>query len=285
MSLPSLDHQTITAADGVRLHVVTAGPRDGKPVILLHGFPDFWEGWVNQIGPLAAAGLRVIVPDQRGYNKSDKPNGVSAYRLDKLVGDVEALANALGVARFALVGHDWGGVAAWAAAARLRDRVERLVVMNTAHPDVFVSYLRTSPSQMLKSSYVAFFQLPFLPERVLGANDHAALVRVLKRSSRPGAFSREDIEAYRAAWSKPGALTAMLDWYRALPRGRRSGAAISAPTLILWGEKDEFLEVGLARHSMSFCSDARLQTFPEATHWLQREEIEGVNAALLAFLA
>jgi epoxide hydrolase 4 len=165
------------------------------------------------------------------------------------------------------------------------DRVDKLVILNAPHPQAFFAYMMTSPSQMLKSSYVAFFQLPFLPERVLSTNDHAALVQVLKRSSRPGAFSRDDIEAYRAAWSRPGALTAMLNWYRALPRRSRSGAAISAPTLILWGEKDEFLEVGLARQSMSFCSDARLQTFPEATHWLQREEIEGVNAALLAFLA
>jgi pimeloyl-ACP methyl ester carboxylesterase len=270
---------------GLLLHVVQAGPADGRPVILLHGFPDFWIGWRHQIEALASAGFRVIAPDQRGYNLSDKPSGTREYTVEKLVDDVKRLADTLRLERFHLVGHDWGGIVAWSSAAILTQRLDKLVILNAPHPDALLPYALRAPSQFLRSSYAAFFQLPWLPETVLSANRFAALVRVLTGSSRPGAFTPEDIAEYREAWAKSGALTAMLNWYRAVPYRQNLKQRITAPTLVLWGMRDSFLESGLAERSLSFCRDGRLQTFANATHWLQREEAAAVNSALLTFLA
>jgi pimeloyl-ACP methyl ester carboxylesterase len=173
------------ATNGIQLHAVEAGPRDGPLVILLHGFPEFWWGWRRQIEPLAAAGLHVLAPDQRGYNLSDRPAGVAAYDLDTLAADVIGLADAAGQRKVMLVGHDWGGLVAWWTASRHPHRVDRLVVLNAPHPAVMGAYMRRHPSQMLRSSYVGFFQLPFIPERLLAAGDFALMRRALRRSSRP----------------------------------------------------------------------------------------------------
>ena len=189
----------------VTLHVVEAGPADGPAVILLHGFPEFWFGWRHQIGALAAAGHRVVVPDQRGYATSDKPEGIDAYRGVRLAGDVVGLADALGIDRFRLVGHDWGGVVAWATAALHPGRVERLAVLNAPHPDTWGLYALTHPTQALRSAYVGLFQLPRLPEALLSAGRHRALRRSLLESSRPGTFTEADLDRYVEAWSKPGA--------------------------------------------------------------------------------
>src|SRR5918997_6005523 len=194
-------------ASGVELQAVAAGPRDGPLVVLLHGFPEFWWGWRRQIGPLAAAGLRVVAPDQRGYNLSDKPRGVAAYALDALADDVLGLAGALGRERFSVVGHDWGAVVAWHLAARNPERVERAALLNGPHPATVRPFMRARPSQALRSCYAAFFQAPALPEWTLGAADFAWLRASLAGSARPGAFSAEDLRRYRDAWARPGALT------------------------------------------------------------------------------
>jgi pimeloyl-ACP methyl ester carboxylesterase len=284
MGTYAFEHNDIQAGE-VRLHVVQAGPVDGKPVILLHGFPDFWMGWRHQIGALAEAGFRVIVPDQRGYNTSDRPSAITDYELSRLVGDVVGLADALGHHRFSLVGHDWGGIVAWAAGSLVAERLDRLVILNAPHPNVFGPYVRRSPSQMLRSSYVGFFQIPWLPEMVLGAGNSAAMVAALKASAREGAFTEDDIARYRQSWQQPGALTGMLNWYRALRLRRPLEEVNTTPTLVLWGLKDTALEVGLAKKSLALCTQGRLRTFDRATHWLQREEPEAVNAAILGFLA
>lgn len=268
----------------LRLHVVEAGPVTGRPVVLLHGFPDHWIGWRHQIEALAGAGFRVIVPDQRGYNESDKPKGVRAYAIAKLLGDLEGLAEALGLDRFHLVGHDWGGIVGWAAGATKVERLEKLVILNAPHPEVLFAHALRSPTQFLRSSYAAFFQFPLLPEAVLSARNFALLRRALLSSSRPGAFTPDDIEAYRQAWAQPGALTGMLDWYRALRFRPNLRERIAVPVLVLWGLKDQALEPGLADRSLALCDDGRLQTFPDATHWLHREEPAAVNEAILAFL-
>jgi len=155
---------------GICLHVANAGPTDGPLVVLLHGFPEFWYGWRHQIAILAEAGLRVVAPDQRGYNLSDKPAGIAAYRLDTLAEDIVGLAAALGGERFAVVGHDWGGVVAWHLAARFPERVTRAAILNAPHPATLRSYARRRPGQLLKSWYVGFFQLPRLPELALRAS-------------------------------------------------------------------------------------------------------------------
>jgi epoxide hydrolase 4 len=277
------EHRFVNAGS-IRLHVVQAGPADGRPVMLLHGFPDFWIGWRRQIDALASAGFRVIVPDQRGYNTSDKPKGIREYTLPKLLGDVVAIADALGIGRFHLVGHDWGGIVAWAAGAKLPHRLERLVILNAPHPEVLLAHALRSPTQFLRSSYAAFFQFPLLPEAVLGAGHSSLLARALIKSSRSDAFTAKEIAEYRQAWERPGALTGMLNWYRALRFRPSLKERITTPTLVLWGMQDQALEYGLAERSLALCDDRGLQTFEKATHWVQREEASAVNAALLPFL-
>jgi pimeloyl-ACP methyl ester carboxylesterase len=271
--------------NGVTLHCIEAGPEDGPLVVLLHGFPEFWWGWRHQIGPLSEAGFRVVAPDQRGYNLSDKPEGRRAYDLDALAADVIGLIDALGRETCCLVGHDWGGLVAWWTAARYPDRIARLVAVNAPHPDIAGPYLRSHPRQMLRSLYVGFFQIPRLPEAMLSARDYRALKDSLLRSSRRGTFSDADLEHYEGAWSQPGALTSMLNWYRALPlkTGRSSGDALAMPVLVIWGMRDGFLESGLAEASLTLCENGRVRWFEKATHWVHLEEADAVAAELIAF--
>jgi pimeloyl-ACP methyl ester carboxylesterase len=270
----------------VTLHVAEAGPDDGPPVILLHGFPEFWFGWRHQIRPLATAGFRVIVPDQRGYGLSDKPSGIAAYHLDRLAGDVVALADACGAPTVRLVGHDWGGLVAWWTASLHPERIDRLAILNAPHPAVVGDYMRHHPGQWLRSVYVGLFQLPRLPERLLTADRFRALRQALTRTSRPGAFTRADFERYVAAWRQPGAMTAMLNWYRALVRlPRTSPPRVRVPTLILWGKRDTALQSGLAEASLAFCDHGSIRWYDQATHWIAHEEPAAVNADLARFLA
>lgn len=271
--------------NGISLHVEEAGPADGPLLILLHGFPGFWWDWRHQIEALAAQGHRVVVPDMRGYNLSDKPRGLDAYRLAPLAKDVVALAETYGRTTFQLAGHDWGGVVAWWTAARYPTRVERLAILNAPHPDVWGRVMRRRPTQALRSTYAAFFQLPVVPEALLSARRFAAMRAMLTRTSRPGAFTAPDIERYMQAWSQPGALTAMLNYYRALRRPRRPAARVKPPTLIIWGARDGFLEREVALASLQECERGAIVFLEEATHWAQMEEVEAVNAALARFFA
>src|ERR687894_743878 len=201
---------------GVRLHYVEAG--DGPLVLLLHGFPQFWYEWRHQIPALVEAGFRVVAADMRGYNLSDKPPGVRSYRVELLARDVERLILACGEQTAAVVGHDWGAIVAWIAAMRYPGRVGRLAILNVPHPARFLDGL-LSPGQLLRSSYLFFFQIPRLPEAVIRAGDSALLRCVFRRDPvRPGALTTEDIERYVEAMARPGALTATLNYYRALLR-------------------------------------------------------------------
>lgn len=269
----------------VTLRAVAAGPKDGPVMLLLHGFPEFWYGWQKQLGPLAAAGFRAVAPDQRGYNQSSKPARVSDYAMPHLVADVLCIITQLGRPRVVLVGHDWGALVAWSVAAAHPEKIERLVILNVPHPGVMPRFLLTHPRQMLRSWYMVFFQLPVLPERFFGAKDFQGGVDSLVKTSRPGTFSAEDLGQYRKAWGQPGAVRAMLSWYRAL--GRDPGAfrlgQITVPTLILWGKKDAFLLPGLASASLGECQRGQLIWFEECTHWLHHEEPEAVNAAIVKF--
>jgi epoxide hydrolase 4 len=275
------------AGRGVTLHVARAGPTDGRLVILLHGFPEFWYAWRRQIGPLAAAGYRVLAPDQRGYHLSEKPRSLQGYSLDALAGDVVGLIDASGRETAVLVGHDWGGIVAWHVATTYPGRVERLVAINAPHPAVIQQQLWTHPTQMLRSWYVFAFQLPWLPEAGLKQFGSAPLAEVLRRTSRPGTFSDDDLARYRRAWAEPGALRAMVNWYRAALRTRSNQPPrprLTMPVLILWGVKDLALDPDLARGSLALCDQGRLEFFDNATHWLPHEEPERVNRRLLAFL-
>ncbi len=280
-------HRTI-ATNGIRLHAVEAGPEGGPPVILLHGFPEVWYGWRHQIEPLAAAGFRVLAPDQRGYNLSDKPKKVSAYGVDLLARDVLGLIDDAGAARAFVVGHDWGGLVAWWLGIRYPERIERLALLNIPHPRVILDNLLKNPAQRKKSWYVFFFQLPWLPERAFRADDFALGVRSLRRSSRPGTFTDADLDLYREAWSQPGAVRSMIHWYRAAARSRPklpTSPRVPVPTLLLWGTQDRFLGQEMAQPSLAFCDDGRLEFLTEASHWIQHEEAERVSRELIGFFS
>jgi epoxide hydrolase 4 len=272
---------------GVTLHLARAGPEDGPLVVLLHGFPEFWYGWRKQIGPLAEAGFRVLAPDQRGYNLSEKPRGLRHYTLDALADDVVALIDASGRTKAAVVGHDWGGIVAWWTALKHPGRVDRVAVLNAPHPEFILRGLRKRPTQLLRSWYVFAFQPPWLAEIGLGSFHGKGLADTLKRTSRPGTFSEADLAHYRRAWEEPGALTAMINWYRAAVRAKSPepvSPRVRVPALIVWGTEDAFLLRKLAHDALARCDQGRLEFVEGATHWVQHEEPEQVNRLLAEFL-
>ncbi len=256
--------------NGIRLHTALAGPEDGKPVILLHGFPDAWFGWEAQIRPLADSGFRVIVPDQRGYNLSDKPQGVASYKMDHLVEDILGLADEMGYDNFHLAGHDFGAMVSWNLTMRKPDRIKQLVIVNVPHPKVMGSCLRSHPKQMLKSWYAFFFQIPKLPEWAVRLNNWRFLI-----SAMPVDFTEEERNRYRQAWGQPGAMTGMINWYRASLRGMGKSVGsnkIQVPTLILWGKQDPHISYEMAALSVDMCEEGRLVTFEKSTHWVLYDE-------------
>lgn len=272
--------------DGVRLHVVREG--EGPPVVLLHGFPEFWYSWRHQIAALAAAGFTAVAPDLRGYHQSDKPSGVAAYRVDALVADVVRLVASLGVPRVHLVGHDWGGMIAWCVAGRHPEVVDRLAILNAPHPALFRRQLRRS-RQAFRSAYVPLFALPGIPERLLSAFGHFGIRQMLVRASgRPGVFPPDELRRYADAMATPGALTAGLNYYRANIRVGLGGMAIGRiepPTLVIWGERDPALGVNLLDGLEALVPRLRVERLPGIGHWVQQEAPHRVNALLVDFLS
>ncbi|MFB6193510.1 MAG: alpha/beta fold hydrolase, partial [Halobaculum sp.] len=274
------DRRYVTV-DGRRFHLIEAGPADGNLVVCLHGFPEFWYGWRDQIGPLARAGYRVVVPDQRGYNRSAKPDAVSAYRIERLADDVIGLIEAYDHESAAVVGHDWGGVVGWWLAIHQPERVARLVTCNGPHPTVIRRRLRTDPGQLLRSYYAVAFQLPAVPEAVSRAFDWRLPVRQMRRTSLPGTFDAAEFDRYRAAWRR--SFSSMLDWYRAAARYRPRPETneVRVPTRVIWGASDATLPHAMAFDSLDFCVDGRSTTLEDATHWLQHEYPARVADAIL----
>jgi pimeloyl-ACP methyl ester carboxylesterase len=281
-----LEHSYIET-NGIKLHVVQAGPQSGVPVVLLHGFPEFWYGWRKQIPALAEAGCRVIVPDQRGYNLSDKPKGVKAYGVNILVDDIIGVIDALGYEKVNLVGHDWGAVVAWALAIKYPERLHKLGIMNVPHPAVMKRFLQRDLDQLRRSWYVLFFQLPWIPEALLKMGDWRNMVNATRGTSKIGSFLNEDIMKYKEAWSQPAAMTAMLNWYRAVVRYQSlvpDEPRVKVPTLMMWGVKDFALTHRMARPSMDYVDEGNLLLFPEATHWVHLDAAEEVNHYLTDFI-
>jgi epoxide hydrolase 4 len=271
----------------VRLHYVEAG--EGPLVVLLHGFPEHWIAWRHQIPALLAAGHRVVAPDLRGYNLSDKPRRVRDYRARLLARDVAELLDALGSGSAHVVGHDWGGSVAWWFAMYHPERVDRLVVLNSPHPVGFLRALAT-PAQLRKSWYMFFFQLPWLPERLVRADDFRRVRRTLRdHPVRPDAFSEHDIDRYVAALSQPGALRGGINYYRAAFRtnpfvARPTHRRIDVPILVIWGEQDRYLEPEVAEPDPSWVADVQVERIPDASHWVLADAPGQVNQLLLAFL-
>jgi pimeloyl-ACP methyl ester carboxylesterase len=277
--LPSgIEHFTADAGE-VRLHCAAMGARDAPLVVLLHGFPECWISWRHQLPALAAAGFRAVAPDLRGYDGSDKPRGVAAYRVELLARDVTGLICGLGCDRADLVGHDWGGHICWHVAMWHPERVRKLAVVNMPHPERMRRGLWTA-KQLRKSWYIFFFQLPWLPERFVSPRRVRAAFRYT--TARRDAYAESDIDAMVAAL---GDRTAPIHYYRAAARYRDPPwRPVAAETLIIWGERDRSLGSELAEPDRRWVPRFRLERIPEATHWVQADAPERVNELLLAFL-
>ena len=275
--------------NGIAIHVVLAGPASGKPLIFLHGFPEFWFAWRRQIDHFVSSGYRVIIPDQRGYNLSDKPAGLVNYSIELLAKDVIGVLDAVAATKALVVGHDWGAVVTWYLAARHSDRIHRAAMLSVPHPRVFVKNLIMNAAQLRRSWYIFFFQLPWLPEFIVRRQGWARLVRVLRNTSPLGVFSDSDLNQYKKSWAKKGALTAMLNWYRAAllrpcqlvldPETSR----VKVPTLLIWGKNDQFVGEEMSRQSLQYCDHGHLEIVETSTHWVQHEESAQVNNLLSQF--
>ena len=284
-------------ANGVRLHHVEAGDPDDPLVVLLHGFPEFWYSWREQIPALADAGFHVVAPDMRGYNRSEKPHGVDAYRLEELVGDVVGLLDRFDAERAHVVGHDWGGIVAWETAIRHPDRLADLAVLNAPHPGAYRRELLQHPEQWRRSSYAMAFQLPRLPEFVLGARNCAGVAKLLVDSAMtPSSFDERDLRRYREAACRPGALTSAINYYRAQFRsglrrelgavlGDRRSLDVDVPTLLVWGEADVALDVALTEGLDRWVDDLRVERLPDVSHWVHHERPEQVSELLVEYLS
>lgn len=282
--------------NGIRLHYVSAG--EGKLILFVHGFPEFWYGWKNQLAEFGRD-YRAVAPDLRGYNLSSKPAAVEQYRVDCMVEDLRALVECLGQKKCLLVGHDWGGVIGWILAGRYPRSVEKLIIINAPHPAVFERELRENPAQQQASQYMVMFQST-QAEQFLSANNYAALVdTVLGEGLKQGYFTEEDHKSYLEAWSRPGALTGGLNYYRAAGLGGLlAGKApekenflgglavgkIAMPTLVIWGEKDRYLLTGNLEGLDRLVGNLTVKRVSDASHWVIHEEPLLVNSCIRDFL-
>jgi pimeloyl-ACP methyl ester carboxylesterase len=306
----AIEHRVVET-NGVRLHCAVDGT-SGPLVVFLHGFPESWYSWRHQLAALAPH-FRVVAPDLRGYAESDKPAGVQAYALAELVADVVGLIEAFGERDAIIVAHDWGGGIAWQLAMDRPEVVRRLVVMNCPHRAIFERHLRENPRQLLKSWYMFFFQIPWLPETLMGLGNAWAVGNVLRQSAvQKAAIGDEDVRVAREAASRPGALRSALNYYRAVFRSDEMAAGlppavrrffygdrafppprerlddwpkIVVPTMVIWGEQDVALRKELT-YGMEplFTSPPRIEYVPDSGHWVQQEKPDVVNRLLLDFL-
>ena len=293
MSSSELAHEEIehrfVDANGQRFHVACAGSGD-RLALLLHGFPECWYSWRYQLPLLAGLGYRVWAPDLRGYGQSSKPKELADYSIESLMADVGGLIDAADARQTLLIGHDWGALIAWFFAMRRVRALDRLVIMNVPHPGVDVR--SGGPAQLLRSWYVLFFQLPGLPERLLRAGNYRAIAGAFTNMAvHPEHFPPAVLDVFRQSASQPGALTAMVNYYRALVRGggmlrqRRLGwPLIETPTLMVWGEQDRALGKGLTYGTERLVQDLTLRYLPDASHWVQQDDPDRVNAMLEAWL-
>lgn len=288
--------------NGVRLHYVTQGT--GPVILFLHGFPQFWYEWKNQLVEFGRD-YQAIALDMRGYNLSDKPKRVEDYAIPVLVADIKAFLDRVSPGRKAiLVAHDWGGALAWVFAAQHPDSLDKLIIVNAPHPTIFARELRSNPAQQKASGYMNFFRSPGA-EAILSAMNYAALATgVFGSATRPDAFTDADRKAYLEAWAQPGALTGGLNYYRAAqvgpPPERADKAApddakssfsaqpplyVNVPTLVIWGEKDTALLPGNLDGLDKFVPKLTIQRIPNGSHWVINEEPETINRRIRDFLA
>ncbi len=282
MTLP-ITTRWYRAAGGLRLSGREAGADDAPLVFCLHGFPETARAW-RHVMPTLARTFRVVALDQRGYNESDRPRSVTAYDLDELARDVTAVADELGYSRFAVIGHDWGASVGWWLAQHAAARLTHFAALCAPHPLVWLQAMAQDSAQRERSRYVRLIRLRFLPELLVRASRYRGLERIFQELS---TFTDEDLAAHRSAWSRPGALTAMFNWYRALLR--RSATlpppqSIATRTLMLWGDLDPYAVPELADASAALCAKAEVVHLPDAGHWIHHEGRKWLADRLWAFL-
>jgi pimeloyl-ACP methyl ester carboxylesterase len=283
-----LSHESVEA-NGLTFRVATAGSGD-RLALCLHGFPELSYSWREQLPLLASLGYRVWAPDLRGYGGSSRPPNYRDYAIEFLMDDVNGLIDASGAREVVLLGHDWGAVIAWSFATRFPEKLDRLVIMNVPHPAAAEKAFNLR--QLGRSWYVLFFQIPWLPEWVLTRNGAEAVGRAFRDMAiDKSRFPDEVLQVYRDAALTPGAMKAMVDYYRALVRGgggrrqrKRGYPVIETPTLVVWGEEDAALGIELVRETGEWVKDLTLRTLPGVSHWVQQEAPEVVNAMLAAWL-
>jgi epoxide hydrolase 4 len=284
--------EKVALPDGLNMRVARAGS-GSRLVVMLHGFPECWYSWRHQLREFAGT-FDCVAPEMRGYGETDAPIGVANYAIEKLVDDVAGLVKVMGRERAIVVGHDWGGMVAWATAMMRPDVVERLIVMNCPHPAKMRANLLRNPRQMRRSWYMLFFQIPWLPEAMLRARGFTALTNSMRDSAvNKAAFSDDDLARFRDAFARPYALTAAVNYYRALmrggwrnPPGHWSNRKIAAPTMLIWGEQDFALGKELT-YGMEglFSGPFQVRYIPDSGHWVQQEGPKAVNGYVREFLA
>lgn len=283
--------------NGVKLHYVCSG--SGKLMLFLHGFPEFWYEWKNQLAEFGQDYF-AVAPDMRGYNLSDKLESVTDYQVDVLVDDVKALADHLGYSKFTLIAHDWGGAIAWVFALKYPSYLEKLIIINAPHPIVFQRELIENPAQQEASQYMLVFRSE-VAESMLSSENYALLVQnTLSEGLEKGFFTEEDKQAYLAAWSQPGALTGGLNYYRAAEVGPPSSEddksrltafssnfpdpIIQVPTLVIWGEKDPYLLLGNLEGLSDYVPNLTIKRIEDGSHWVLHEQPKLVNQYIREFI-
>lgn len=279
--------QGLITANNVQLHYITEG--EGPLMVMLHGFPEFWYSWRYQITEFAQD-YKVVAPDLRGYNDSEKPKEQSAYAMSELVQDVKSLIEGFGYETCVLVGHDWGGAIAWQFAYAYPQMLEKLIIMNLPHPAEFSKGLKT-PQQLLKSWYIFFFQLPLLPEWLFSWNDYSAIASAFQEMAVDKiAFTQQDLEIFKDAAAKRGALTAMINYYRQafseiFQLSDREWGILEIPTLLIWGEQDAALGKELTYNTDRYVKDLQIRYISNCSHWVQQEQPQLVNTYMRTFLS
>ncbi|UCC20989.1 MAG: alpha/beta hydrolase [Promethearchaeota archaeon] len=262
--------------NGIKLHTVIMG--SGKPLILLHGFPEFWYCWAKVI-PLLKEDFKLIIPDMRGYNLSDKPKAVENYKIEILIEDIKGLSETLGLGKFFLAGHDWGGAVAWIFAEKYPELLDKLIILNAPHHQIFSQKIRSDKKQQEASSYIFEFYKPNGADFIIENNFEQLKKFVFNKN-----FSENDREKYIEAWSQPGAIEGGVNYYRANRSLEDWKGIIEVPTLVLWGMKDIFLTSQLLEGLSEYVKDLRIECNDKSSHWITHDDPEFVANKIREFI-
>ncbi|UCD01420.1 MAG: alpha/beta hydrolase [Promethearchaeota archaeon] len=260
----------------IKLHTIIVG--SGEPLILLHGFPEFWYCW-SKVIPFLKDDFKLVIPDMRGYNLSDKPEGVENYKAEILVEDIKGLCESLNLGRFNLAGHDWGGAVAWIFAEKYSELLKKLIILNAPHHKIFQKVLRTDKEQQKASNYMFEFLKPN-SEKFIIENDYKALKEAVFTKS----FTDFDKEKYIEAWSQPGAIVGGVNYYRAITSFNEWKGIIETPTLVLWGMNDIALRPQLLEGLSDYVKDLRIERNEESSHWITHDAPEFVSSKIREFI-